>query len=172
MAPTRSNGRMHTPIRLALTLCAALASVSCGDFGTGACLHADCRVIDSFAASIYLCGFPRDQLATTELGTSFIRQGQRIELRLVGDMKRVRTIRWEVTQRIEGSTPPQVRLTPTSGTTAILEGIAPGGGSPIDDVFVGAPLTFQDGSQGGAPLAYCRGSDRIPANRLVVTTGP
>lgn len=160
------------PTRLALTLCAALASVSCGDFGTGSCLHPDCSLIDSFAANLRLCGFPRDQLATAELGTSFIRQGQRMELRLVGQMDRVRTITWEVTQRIPGSRPPQVRLTPTSRITAVLEGVAPGGGSPIDDVFVGAALTFQDGSEGGAGLAWCRGSDWIPANRLVVADRP
>ncbi len=160
--------------RLALLLTAAGVSLAGCNPGLGYCLHADCSTIDAIAAEVYLCGFPGDQLGSPGSLTvpSFIRPGQRLELRLMGDLDRIQTIQWEASARNPRSVPPVVRLTPTSRTTAVLEGISPGGDSLADDVFVGAPLTFKDGTEATAPLAYCGGGSRIPVGRLVVSAGP
>lgn len=158
---------MHTRLRLAAALFAAVTAVSCGDFGR--CLHADCRAIDSIYANVRLCGFPLSQIdRSSEFSRSHIRQGQRIPLELKGKLDLVRTIEWSAGPRIPSGQPIIARLVPTSRTTAVLEGLTAGGEGPTGDWFVGASLTFQDGTDGWAPVAHCRGDDWIPATGIVV----
>lgn len=145
----------------------SLLLAGCTDIGP--CLHADCRAVDSIYANVRLCGFPQGQLdRSQETSRGLVRAGQQIPLRLEGKLDLVTSIRWRVSPQQNAPNPPTVTLDPTSGTAAVMTGVAVGGTHPADYVFVAAELEFKDGTDGVATVSYCRGDDRIPANHIVV----
>jgi hypothetical protein len=136
------------------------------------CLHSDCSTIDSIAANVRLCGFPRDQidgiLSGQGFSTGIVHVGQRIPLRLRGDLDRVVSITWRVDSQSYAQNPPRVSLVPLSNTTAMLTGLATGGPDRTDYVFVAADLVFRDGTESVATVAYCPGDGFIPADHVFV----
>jgi hypothetical protein len=126
--------------------------------------------VDSFAANIRLCGFPREQVdASGEFSKSFLHVGQVLPLQLRGDLDRLVSVKWQVDSQSFAPNPPDVRLDPRSSTAAMLTAVAAGGTHPADYVFVGAELLFRDGSEGWATVAYCQGEGEWhPADRIIV----
>ena len=149
-----------------LVASAALLAPGCAPLE---CLHPDCSTIDSIAANVRLCGFPRDQVDMSgEVSKGVVRVGQEIPLRLEGDLERVVSVRWSVDSQSFAPNPPRVTLVARSNESAVLTGLATGGTHPADYLFVGADLVFRDGTEDFAAVAYCRGGDWIPADHIVV----
>ena len=134
------------------------------------CLHSDCSVIDSIAANVRLCGFPLEQIDRIGEGSiGVLRVGQRISLRLKGDLDRVVSVDWSVKPSEHAPNPPRLTFERRSDNGAVLVALAPGGTDPVDYVWATAHIVFRDGTETGAPPAYCRDdSDWIPANRIFV----
>ena len=152
-----------------LAAAAGLVTQGCG-YGWGDCLHPDCSVVDSIAANIRLCGFPREQVdASSEFSKSFMHVGQVIPVQLRGDLDRLASVKWQVSSQSFAPNPPRVTLDARTGTAALLTAVAPGGTHIADYVFVGAELVFRDGTEGFATVAYCRGEGEWhPADHIIV----
>jgi hypothetical protein len=150
-----------------LTAVAGLLAHGCG---YGECLHPDCSIVDSFAANIRLCGFPREQVVEgSEFSKSFMHLGQVIPVQLRGDLDRLVSVKWQVSSQSFAPNPPGVRLDPRTSTAALLTAVSAGGTHPTDYVFVGAELVFRDGTEGWATVAYCQGeAEWHPAEHIVV----
>ena len=133
------------------------------------CLHSDCRVVDSFAANVRLCGFPGQQLDSSgEVSQGVLGVGQRISVQLKGDLDRVVSVNWMVKVPAYAPNPPRVALERRSDSAAVLVGLAPGGTHPADFAWAYTDLVFRDGTTGVAVVAYCKGSGWTPAHHLVV----
>ena len=134
------------------------------------CLHSPCRVSDSIDANVRLCGFPLEQIDRSgEVSKGVLRVGQRISLRLEGDLDRVVSVAWSVKPPAHAPNPPHVALERRSDSGAVLVGLAPGGTHPADYVWAYVDLVFADDTESVAVVAYCRDdSDWIPANHVVV----
>lgn len=158
---------MLTPPR-ALSI-AALAGLSLTGCEARDCLVSDCRLIDSSTANVRLCGFPLQQIDRSGgVSTGTLRIGQQVPLRLQGGLDRLASVTWFLEPPAHAPNPPQVALEPRPNNSAVLIGLAPGGTHPADYVWASAHLVFKDGSDGVAPVAYCSGSDWIPADHVVV----
>ena len=130
----------------------------------------ECRIADSSAADIRLCGFPREQVdASGEFSKSVMHVGQVIPVQLRGDLDRLVSAKWQVEPQRGALNPPEVRFEPRTPTAAMLTAVAVGGTHPTDYLFVGAELVFRDGTGGWATVAYCQGEGEWhPAERIVV----
>lgn len=152
-----------------MLLLAAVAGLITHGCGNPECLMSDCQIIDSSAARIRLCGFPREQVVEGEFAKSFMHVGQAIPVQLRGDLDRLVSVKWRVEPQSGAPNPPDVRFDPRASTAAMLTAVAVGGSHPTDYVFVSAELLFRDGSEGWATVAYCQGeAEWHPANQIIV----